>query len=154
MKKHRLRAVRDALREIDDAGTGRENGGPGRERTERELAEQIRELPAVDRFEMATCHREHACHTAGCIAGLTLTMFREEALQVYAERCAAGAACPDSTGGIAGRILGLADDVAGGLFRGRGHGTAMEHIRAGEAADAIDRVLETNTKTPFLQAGS
>lgn len=102
---------------------------------------------------MATCHWEHACYTAECIAGLTLTMFRDEAHAGYTpERVERGAACPESNTDIAAEILRLADNVATGLFHGHGHDAPMDTIGARDATDAIDRVLETNTASPFLAA--
>lgn len=125
---------------------------PGARSDPNELARNPGSLPPITRFHMGTFHSADGRGAAGCIAGLTLTLFpdaaRKAAWDLIAQRRWRPGRPPVPISRIVAAILDAPHiDVCHLLHPAPGH-YALDRITPHEAIDAIDRFAAGHAPWP------
>ena len=152
MNRQRLKKLRNTLRSLRPCTHIRKPGGgngyTGTFKLTRSntLCTRAAGLPRIDTLDMRV---EHGLHTEsngdkrvlGCISGLTILMFPDEAAEAARTLPAAIVVC-DATD-VAQQVLGLDDATADELFNGHPDGpdNGAAPVTPEQAATAVERVL-------------
>lgn len=146
----RLQTVRDA---VDRLKPPRGTTPPGCRTDPNALATSPGALAPISRFHMGTFHSSDGCNTAGCIAGVAITLFPEAARKatwdLIAERRWRPGRLPVPIPRIVAAILDAPDiDVCNLLFPAPGH-YAIDGITPYQGIAALDRFAAGHAPWPI-----
>ena len=97
------------------------------------LAEGVAPITVVNMDTIYEAARSGRCAAAGCLAGLTLTMFPEEARRFWTDKT------PSPPLEAARRVLGLDPATAGELFEGNSSGRKLHELGRDQMLHALER---------------
>ena len=139
MNTTRLRTVRDRLRSLDPS-TASDPDLKLDFTDVNEVTNITHQVNQVDTLDMSVYHAvDGECRTLACIAGLTITMYPDEALK-YADDTHAENGIPPLPQDIAQHLLGLDDRQRERLFFAEDD-MNLRAITPEQAATAVDNVL-------------
>ena len=138
MNRKRLEEVRDTVRGLR-AIADRRSSIQQTATSAADLTGKPGELPEIDTLDMRVLHTRHEHLTAGCITGITLTLYPKTAVRLAdEEERRHGRRPPPQT--VAARILGIEGQCTHPLLCPQPH-IGRYVISPAQAARAIDRVL-------------
>ena len=145
----RLQTLRNTLERLSAAGGGQ----PGRRTDATALVTRADTLSPITRLHMGTFHANNGAGAAGCIGGVTITLFPEAARQAVWElitqrRWRPGRLPVPLPRIVAGILEAPHIDVCNLLFPAPEH-YAIDYITPAEAATALDRFAAGLTPWPI-----
>ena len=150
MNHDRLLAIRNALGRLAPPGGKKP---PGARTDPNTLATRASTLEPINRLHMETFHSSDGCDTAGCIAGLAITLFpraaHKAAWNLIAQRRWRPGRLPPPISRIAAAILEAPHtDVCNLLYPAPGH-HALDRITPADAIAALDRFAAGDAPWPI-----
>ena len=142
MNRQRLRTVRDQIGKLNTAPSF---SGHAKVTCETQLTVYPEHASPIDTLDMNTYHSRFSmpgdCRTLGCIAGITVCLYPEEAREIRARTNEETELLRPGIGEMAQEILELTDDEAWALFHSQPKERGQSPITPEQATTAIDRLI-------------